>query len=110
MADETLFPVGESKPRTALPALTPRVNLPVRNQVEYLMSDLDSMIALDQPFEQRLIDETRIFISTSTPKGITKRWTMKLNGQLKSKPYDRKFEFGMAVAGRAKVRQLSFYV
>ncbi|KIM80042.1 glycoside hydrolase family 3 protein [Piloderma croceum F 1598] len=69
----------------------------------YKHIDDDSMIALDQPFEQRLIDETRIFVSTSTPKGITKRWTMKLNGQLKPKPYDRKFEFGMAVAGRAKL-------
>jgi beta-glucosidase len=69
----------------------------------YKHVDDDSMVALDQPLETRLIDETRVFISTSTPKGITKRWTMKLNGQLKPKPYDRKFEFGMAVAGRAKV-------
>jgi len=69
----------------------------------YKHVDDDSMVALDQPLETRLIDETRVFISTSTPKGITKRWTMKLNGQLKPRPYDRKFEFGMAVAGRAKV-------
>jgi beta-glucosidase len=76
----------------------------------YKHIDDDSMIALDHPFEQRLIDETRIFVSTSTPKGITKRWTMKLNGQLKPKPYDRKFEFGMAVAGRAKVRWPSLHL
>ena len=69
--------------------------------------DDDSMVALDQPFETRHIDETRVFIGTSTPEGITKRWTMKLNGLLKSKPYARKFEFGMAAAGRAKVRHLS---
>ena len=74
----------------------------------YKHVDDDSMVPLDQPFEKRLIDETRMFISTSTPKGITKRWTLKLNGQLKPKPYDRKFEFGLAVAGRAKVRWLLF--
>jgi beta-glucosidase len=70
----------------------------------YKHIDDDSMVPLEQPLEQRLIDETRMLISTSTPKGITRRWTMKLKGQLKPKPYDRKFEFGLAVAGRAKVR------
>lgn len=63
----------------------------------------DSMIAEEEPFEKRLVDETRTFIGTSTPKGITKRWTLKFEGQLKPKPYDRKFEFGMAAAGRSKV-------
>lgn len=61
------------------------------------------MIPQDQPIKQHLIDETRIFISTSTPEGITKRWSLKLEGQLKPKPYDRKFEFGMVAAGRSKV-------
>lgn len=64
----------------------------------------DSMTPLDEPMEERLIDETRIFISISSPKGITKRWTMKLRGQLKPREQDCLFEFGLTVAGRAKVR------
>jgi len=63
----------------------------------------DSLVPLDEVIEERIIDETRIFISTSVPKGITKRWTMKLRGQLKPRDKDCKFEFGLTVAGRAKV-------
>jgi len=47
MTDDTLFPVGESIPRAAAPALAPRVKLAERNQVEYLIGDLDSILALD---------------------------------------------------------------
>jgi len=47
MPDDTLFPIGEARPAAGLPALEPRVNRPVRNQVEYLVSDIDSTIALD---------------------------------------------------------------
>jgi hypothetical protein len=49
------------------------------------------------------VDETRIFISTSAPNGITRRWTMKLEGQLKPRARDCTFEFGLTVSGRAKV-------
>ena len=63
-----------------------------------------SLVPLDQVLETRLIDETRMFISTSVPKGITERWTLKLRGHLKPRPYDCTFEFGLTVAGRAKVR------
>ncbi|KAF9522963.1 glycoside hydrolase family 3 protein [Crepidotus variabilis] len=63
----------------------------------------DSMVVLDTVLEERLIDETRIFISTSTPKGITKRWTLKLRGQLKPREKDVEFQFGLTVAGRAKL-------
>ncbi|KIJ58514.1 glycoside hydrolase family 3 protein [Hydnomerulius pinastri MD-312] len=63
----------------------------------------DSMIPLETPILTRLVDETRVFISTFKPEGITKRWTMKLEGQLKSRPYDCLFEFGLTVAGRAKL-------
>lgn len=69
----------------------------------YKHLDDDSMTPEEQPFQKRLVDETRVFIGTSTPEGITKRWSFKLEGQLKPKPYDRKFEFGMAAAGRSKV-------
>src|SRR3977135_3999497 len=47
MADQTLFPVGESKPKPDGPALAPRFKQAVRNQLEYVISDLDSLVALD---------------------------------------------------------------
>lgn len=65
--------------------------------------DDDSLIPLDEVLETRLIDETRVFFSTSVPQGITRRWTMKLRGYLKPRPYDCTFEFGLMVARRAKV-------
>jgi len=67
----------------------------------------DSMTALDDVLEERLIDETRMFISTSVPKGITRKWTLRLRGQLKPRPYDVDFEFGLTVTGRAKVILIS---
>ncbi|PPQ73649.1 hypothetical protein CVT26_010607 [Gymnopilus dilepis] len=63
----------------------------------------ESMTLVEEPIEERLVDETRIFISTSAPKGITRRWTMKLRGQLKPREQDCLFEFGLTVAGRAKL-------
>ncbi|TFK20101.1 glycoside hydrolase family 3 protein [Coprinopsis marcescibilis] len=62
----------------------------------------DSLIPVEEPIETRLIDETRMFISTSTPKGITKRWTLRLRGYIQ-KERDTNFEFGLTVAGRAKL-------
>ena len=47
MADESLFPIGDAKPKASEPALAPRVKYAVRNQVECLMADLDSSVALD---------------------------------------------------------------
>ncbi|PBK67496.1 glycoside hydrolase family 3 protein [Armillaria solidipes] len=65
--------------------------------------DNESMTPLYDPIETRHIDETRIFISTSAPKGITRKWTMKLRGYLKPRTRDVDFEFGLTVAGRAKL-------
>ncbi|KAJ3505186.1 hypothetical protein NMY22_g17672 [Coprinellus aureogranulatus] len=62
----------------------------------------DSMEPVGQPIADRYIDETRMFISTSTPPGITKRWTMKVKGSFKVEK-DTKFEFGLTAAGRAKL-------
>lgn len=64
----------------------------------------DSMKPLGIPIATQFFDETRLFISTSYPKGITRAWTVKLRGFLKPKPYDIDFEFGLIAAGRAKVR------
>ncbi|KAG6885755.1 hypothetical protein C0993_010267 [Termitomyces sp. T159_Od127] len=63
----------------------------------------ESLTPLERPLETRLVDETRIFISTSTPKTITRKWTLRLRGYLKPRPYDCAFEFGLTVAGRAKL-------
>ena len=70
--------------------------------------DDDSLIPLDEVLETQLIDETQMFIGTSVPQGITKRWTMKLRGYLKPRPYDCIFEFGLAASGRAKVHTHTF--
>ena len=72
--------------------------------------DNDSLIPLDKVLETRLIDETRMFISTSIPQGITRKWTMKLRGYLKPRPYDCLFEFGLIVSGRAKAHQNSLHM
>lgn len=66
----------------------------------------DSLTPVDEVLEERLIDETRMFVSTSVPKGITKRWTMKLRGHLKPRERNCTFEFGLTAAGRAKVSSL----
>ena len=63
----------------------------------------DSMKLLDTPIATQFLDETRMFINTSYPKGITRRWTVKLRGFLKPRPYEIDFEFGLIAAGRAKV-------
>ena len=68
----------------------------------------DSMDPLSEALKTQVVDETRMFIGTSIPAGITRRWTMKLTGQLKPRDHERVFEFGMAVAGRAKVRSTGF--
>lgn len=64
----------------------------------------ESMVAKEEVYEEMLLDETRIFISVDKPNGITERWTVKLRGQLKPREKDGLFEFGLTVAGRAKVR------
>lgn len=64
----------------------------------------ESMTPLSTPMETRLIDETRMFIGTSIPAGITRRWTLRLEGQLRPRARDCTYEFGLSVAGRAKVR------
>ncbi|TEB18147.1 hypothetical protein FA13DRAFT_1746415 [Coprinellus micaceus] len=62
----------------------------------------DSMEPIEEPIADRYIDETRMFISTSTPPGITKRWTLRVKGFLKVER-STKFEFGLTTAGRAKL-------
>lgn len=64
----------------------------------------DSNQAVGDPVQVGLVDETRVFLSTYRPKGLTTaRFTLKLEGYLKPRPADTDFEFGLTVAGRAKV-------
>ncbi|KAJ7779235.1 beta-glucosidase [Mycena metata] len=68
----------------------------------YSHIDDDSMAALEEPVKVDHLDETRIFISTSAPAALTRRWTLKLRGQL-LREKDTPFEFGLISAGRAKL-------
>lgn len=63
----------------------------------------DSMEPLPEPLKEQFVDETRMFISTSYPNGITHRWTLIMEGVLAPREKDCEFEFGLCVAGRAKV-------
>lgn len=72
--------------------------------------DNDSLMPLDEVLETQLIDESFMFITISVPRGITKRWTLKVRGHLKPRPYDCTFEFGLQAAGRAKVYRSSLYI
>ncbi|KAF9041689.1 glycoside hydrolase family 3 protein [Panaeolus papilionaceus] len=65
--------------------------------------DDQSLVALDEVFLGRIIDETMMYLTTAAPPGITQRWTLKLQGQLKKRETDCLFEFGLTVAGRAKL-------
>lgn len=47
MPDETLFPVGDPLPPKPLPPGSPRVQIPVRDQVEFMQAALDSFIEED---------------------------------------------------------------
>ncbi|TCD66746.1 hypothetical protein EIP91_000987 [Steccherinum ochraceum] len=63
----------------------------------------DSMTPVATPFRTQFMDETRLFISTSYPEGITKKFTLRLKGQLKPREQDTLFEFGLISAGRARL-------
>ena len=63
----------------------------------------ESLVPYEDPMARQLIDETRLFIGMSTPRGISRVWTLKLRGFLKPRPYDCTFEFELTVAGRARV-------
>ena len=67
----------------------------------YSHDETDQPLATPQKVLE--VDETNIFISTSTPKEISTRWTMKLKGFMRPREEDTEFEFGLTVAGRAKL-------
>jgi beta-glucosidase len=64
----------------------------------------DSMVVVEEPVQTRMIDETRILLDLSDLKDdLTRKWTLRLRGQLVPREKDMIFEFGLTVAGRAKV-------
>ncbi|KAG7086260.1 hypothetical protein E1B28_002228 [Marasmius oreades] len=64
----------------------------------------DGSMEVDKPIkEDQYIDETRCFFSAEYPKGLTRRWTLKLKGYLKASAEDEMWEFGLTSAGRAKL-------
>lgn len=64
----------------------------------------DSMIVVEEPVQTRVIDETLIFLDLSDfPDGLTRKWTLRLRGQLVPREKDMIFEFGLSVVGRAKL-------
>lgn len=69
----------------------------------------DSMTVVEEPVQTRVIDETRVLldISTGLKDDLTRKWTLRLRGQLVPREKDMIFEFGLMVAGRAKVLNCS---
>jgi beta-glucosidase len=63
----------------------------------------NSNTALQKPFAIQHIDETRLMLSIDHPKGLTHRWSLTLEGNLKPREKNCTFEFGLTVGGRAKV-------
>lgn len=63
----------------------------------------DSLTPVDKQWGEIYLNETRCFMGTSFPRELTKRWTFKVVGNLRPRSYDVDFEFGLMVAGRAKV-------
>lgn len=64
----------------------------------------DKVTAIGKPVKTQVMDETNMMISNSAPKELTsKYWTLELEGELKPRAVDTPFEFGLTVAGRAKL-------
>lgn len=61
------------------------------------------MVVVEEPIHTKLIDEMRMLLDHSSPQVGTRRWTLRLRGQLVPREKDMVFEFGLTVAGRAKV-------
>lgn len=65
------------------------------------------MVAEGDPVVTQVLDETNALISVDKPKGVATYFTLHLKGKMRPRTEDTKFEFGLTVAGRAKVLALS---
>lgn len=75
----------------------------------WFSNDTDGINATGEPIKTQVIDETSFMVSSSAPQGLTPKWTLRLDGRLKPREKDVDFEFGVTVAGRAKVRTSSSF-
>jgi beta-glucosidase len=62
-----------------------------------------NLTVIEEPMKKQYIDETNMFFSNSQPKELTERFTLRLRATLKPMERDTDFEFGLTVAGRAKL-------
>lgn len=58
---------------------------------------------LDAVHASMHLTETNIFVSNSAPAGLTSRWTMRLRGKFQPVDKTAVWQFGLTVAGRAKM-------
>ncbi|KAL5511937.1 hypothetical protein ACEPAH_5156 [Sanghuangporus vaninii] len=70
---------------------------------EWYSNGPDGLTAQGNPVLTQVIDETNALISVDKPKGVATNFTLHLRGKTKPKNEDTKFEFGLTVAGRAKL-------
>ncbi|KZT33940.1 beta-glucosidase [Sistotremastrum suecicum HHB10207 ss-3] len=63
----------------------------------------DKFTLAPKPIKIQLVDETNMMISNSHPPEISERWSLNLRGFLKPRATDVAVEFGLTVAGRAKL-------
>ena len=68
----------------------------------------DNLTPNGPPVKTHLVDETNVFVSNGAPEGITTAWTLKLQGKSRKFEQDTLFEFGLVVAGRAKVSYIIY--
>jgi beta-glucosidase len=70
----------------------------------------DSTAVVEQPVLTKVINEARMLFDNQGMgdlTDLTRKWTLRLRGQLLPREKDTLFEFGLTVAGRAKVDTLS---
>jgi len=63
----------------------------------------DSMAVVEQPILEKVIKEARMLFDNLGMEDLTRKWTLKLRAQLLPREKDTLFEFGLTVAGRAKL-------
>lgn len=64
----------------------------------------DGLTSVGEPVRTQLVDETRSFLGDCVVPGITSKYILVLEGKLRPRVKDTKFEYGLTVSGRAKAR------
>lgn len=63
----------------------------------------DGLTPAGEPAYTQVVDETRAFFSSGVVKDITPKWALTLEGKIRPRAKDTKFQFGLTCAGRAKL-------